>query len=262
MRASTVTWRSSIASSSADCVFGDARLISSASTTCANTPPGRNSNSFVPRFHTETPSTSDGSRSGVNWMRLRGRGDRARDRLGERRLADAGHVLDEEVAFGEQADEREPDLLALALDDALDVGEERVEERRRRRRRGDGEQRAAPGLHAGDGSRRARRYRARRCGATRTAARRRGSGGVAASRRGRSSGARRSRVGGCGSSRPRWWRRPPFLPAARPRVRRASGSRPSTAAAAPRAPRPRHLPRVVPRAATPSSAGRTDRPRR
>ena len=64
-----MTCCSSIASSSADCVFGDARLISSASTTLANTPPGRNSKSPRVRFHTETPVTSEGRRSGVNWMR-------------------------------------------------------------------------------------------------------------------------------------------------------------------------------------------------
>ena len=41
---STVTWCSSIASSSADWVLGEARLISSPITTLANTPPGWNSN--------------------------------------------------------------------------------------------------------------------------------------------------------------------------------------------------------------------------
>ena len=35
----------------------------------AKTPPGRNSNSPVSRFHTETPVTSEGRRSGVNWTR-------------------------------------------------------------------------------------------------------------------------------------------------------------------------------------------------
>ena len=45
---STVTCRSSITSSSADWVFGEARLISSASTMLANTAPGRNSNSRLP----------------------------------------------------------------------------------------------------------------------------------------------------------------------------------------------------------------------
>jgi hypothetical protein len=67
--ASTVTWRSSIASRSADWVFGDARLISSASSTLAKIPPGRNWNSSAARFHTDTPVTSEGSRSGVNWIR-------------------------------------------------------------------------------------------------------------------------------------------------------------------------------------------------
>ena len=42
---STVTCRSSMASSKADWVLGVARLISSASTTCATTGPGRHSKS-------------------------------------------------------------------------------------------------------------------------------------------------------------------------------------------------------------------------
>ena len=57
----------------------------------------------------------------------RGR-DRARQRLGEGRLADARDILDEEVTFGEEADEGERDLLALALDHALDVVQQRLEE--------------------------------------------------------------------------------------------------------------------------------------
>src|SRR6266480_45824 len=56
-------------SSSADCVFGDARLISSTSRRFANTGPGLNSNSFARWSKTFTPVTSDGSRSGVNWRR-------------------------------------------------------------------------------------------------------------------------------------------------------------------------------------------------
>ena len=66
---STVTWRSSMHSSSADWVLGEARLISSPTTMLAKTPPGRNSNSRVSWLKTETPVTSEGSRSGVNWMR-------------------------------------------------------------------------------------------------------------------------------------------------------------------------------------------------
>ena len=46
--------------------------------------------------------------------------DRAGQRLGEHRLADAGDVLDEQVALGEHHGDREPHGVALALDDALD----------------------------------------------------------------------------------------------------------------------------------------------
>ena len=56
-------------SSSADCVLGVARLISSARTTWAMIGPGRNSNSWVWRLKIDRPVTSDGNRSGVNWMR-------------------------------------------------------------------------------------------------------------------------------------------------------------------------------------------------
>src|SRR5215211_9013154 len=56
-------------SSSADWVFGDARLISSTSSRFAKTGPGRNSNAFVRWSKTLTPVMSDGRRSGVNWRR-------------------------------------------------------------------------------------------------------------------------------------------------------------------------------------------------
>src|SRR5919199_6333396 len=56
-------------SSSAACVFGEARLISSTSRMFVNTGPGRNSNSCERWLKTLTPVTSDGSRSGVNWRR-------------------------------------------------------------------------------------------------------------------------------------------------------------------------------------------------
>src|SRR6266702_3150970 len=66
---SIVTCCSCMHSSNAACVFGDARLISSASRRLAKTGPGRNSKSFERWLKTLTPVTSDGSRSGVNWMR-------------------------------------------------------------------------------------------------------------------------------------------------------------------------------------------------
>src|SRR6476659_2464606 len=56
-------------SSSADCVFGEARFTSSTSRRLAKTGPCRNSNSFVRWSKTLTPVMSVGSRSGVNWIR-------------------------------------------------------------------------------------------------------------------------------------------------------------------------------------------------
>ena len=44
-------------------------MISSPTTMLAKTPPGRNSNSRVSWLNTDTPVTSEGSRSGVNWIR-------------------------------------------------------------------------------------------------------------------------------------------------------------------------------------------------
>ena len=70
----TVTWYSCIASSSAACVLGGVRLISSARITFANTGPGMNRISRRPVARsssmTSVPMMSDGIRSGVNWMRL------------------------------------------------------------------------------------------------------------------------------------------------------------------------------------------------
>ena len=108
-------------SSRADWVLGEARLISSPTTMLAKTPPGRNSNWRVSWLKTETPVTSEGSRSGVNWMRAHRAVDAAGQRLAELGLADAGHVLDEEVALGEQHDQGGVDDVGLARDDALDV---------------------------------------------------------------------------------------------------------------------------------------------
>src|SRR5216683_1220343 len=66
---SSETCASFIASSRADWVLGVVRLISSASTMLVKSGPGLNTNSPVFGSHTETPSTSDGSMSEVNWMR-------------------------------------------------------------------------------------------------------------------------------------------------------------------------------------------------
>ncbi len=63
---STVICDSFIASSSADCVFGVVRLISSATMMLAKIGPGLNSNSRAAGLYTLTPITSLGSRSEVN----------------------------------------------------------------------------------------------------------------------------------------------------------------------------------------------------
>ena len=70
----TVTWYSCIASSSAACVFGGVRLISSARMMFAKTGPGMNRMCAraggASSSMTSVPRMSDGIRSGVNWMRL------------------------------------------------------------------------------------------------------------------------------------------------------------------------------------------------
>src|SRR5688500_1434813 len=68
-----VTCRSCIASSSADCTFAGARLISSARTRFANTGPRLAENDPSRGLNTSVPVRSAGSRSGVNWMRLNDR---------------------------------------------------------------------------------------------------------------------------------------------------------------------------------------------
>ena len=66
---SIVTCRSCIASSSAACVFGGARLISSPRSRFVKIGPGRKSKSLVRWSKIDEPVTSEGIRSGVNWMR-------------------------------------------------------------------------------------------------------------------------------------------------------------------------------------------------
>ena len=76
-----LTWPSPMASSSAAWVFGGVRLISSASSSWVNTGPGRNTISPVRWSYSGAPMTSEGSRSGVNWMRAKSRPSaRANDR--------------------------------------------------------------------------------------------------------------------------------------------------------------------------------------
>ena len=130
-----------MASSSADCVFGEARLISSARSTLAKIATGAELElvgGAVPDRHAGDVGRQE---VGGELDAVAGAADRRRDRLGQRRLAHAGDVLDEEVTLGEEAHEREVHLLPLALDDAFDVAEqggEQAAERRVAARRGGG----------------------------------------------------------------------------------------------------------------------------
>ena len=65
---------------------------------------------------------SPGSRSGVNCTRLTEQSIETGQRLGQRGLAHARHVLHQEVALGEQRDEREAHDVRLAHEHVLDVG--------------------------------------------------------------------------------------------------------------------------------------------
>ncbi len=124
---SALTWRSSMASSSADCALGDARFRSSASRTLVNTGPGRNDTRPLSRSKTMAPVTSEGSRSAVNCTgRRRGR-ESAGQGFRQRRLAHAGVILHEQVAFGHEAAQRQPDGPVLADVDGSDVRHHLVE---------------------------------------------------------------------------------------------------------------------------------------
>ena len=92
-----------------------------------------------------------------------GAAEAPRDGLGEHGLAGARHVLDQEVAAAQQGHQGEADLVVLAHDDALDVGEDLVagflDLRHRplsrarapvRWRRGSGRGRNADGWSSGD----------------------------------------------------------------------------------------------------------------
>ena len=68
-----VTRRSCIASSSADCTLGAARLISSASSRLVKIGPLWIRNSLVCWSRISLPTMSDGSRSIVNWIRANAR---------------------------------------------------------------------------------------------------------------------------------------------------------------------------------------------
>ena len=119
--ASTVTCRSSMHSSSADCVFGDGAVDLVAEHDVGED--RARAELEVAALLVEDVHAGDvgGQQVGRELDAAERAVDRPGDRLGEHGLADAGHVLDQQVALGEQGDERQPDLAVLAADDPLDV---------------------------------------------------------------------------------------------------------------------------------------------
>ena len=115
-----VTVRSCMASSSADCVFGVARLISSASTRLAKIGPGWKRSVLPPR----SSRLHDHAADDIGGHQVRRELDarvlqlqRARQRAQQRGLAQARNAFEQHVSAGEQADEHAFDHVVLAYDD-------------------------------------------------------------------------------------------------------------------------------------------------
>src|SRR6202035_4768038 len=104
--ASTVTCASFIASSSADCVFGVVRLISSARTMLAKMGPGLKSNRWS------------------IWLNMLERAmKRVRQALRQGCLAYAGDILDEKVPPGQQGHDGEANDFVFTANDARNRAE-------------------------------------------------------------------------------------------------------------------------------------------
>ncbi len=119
----TDTCCSCIASSSADCVLGVARLISSASSRLAKTGPGWNWKCALAVLLDEHVRADDvgGHQVRRELDAVEGAVDDVGERAHEHRLAQAGHALEQCVAVGDEADQRLPDEIVLADDDRLDL---------------------------------------------------------------------------------------------------------------------------------------------
>ena len=114
-----------MASSSADCVFGGVRLISSASSTLAKIGPCTKVQVRWPETGSSSmmsvPVMSVGIRSGVNWMRLNIRPKHLGHGSHQQRFRRAGQAGDQAVAADEQADADLFHHFILADDNALDL---------------------------------------------------------------------------------------------------------------------------------------------
>ena len=74
------------------------------------------------------PRTSEGSKSGVNWIRRKEQSILAAMARRQQGLAHAGHILDQHMSFGQQGDDGQPDDFGLAQDDEPDVFDQSIRE--------------------------------------------------------------------------------------------------------------------------------------
>ncbi len=122
VKLSMVAWRSSMHSRRLDWVLGEARLISSARTMLAKMGPGRNSNSPALLVEDGDPGDVAGQQVGRELDAGEAAVDGSGERLGQKRLAHAREVLDDDVAPGQQGHDARADDLFLAQDDRADRG--------------------------------------------------------------------------------------------------------------------------------------------
>ena len=123
------TWRSAITSSSADCTFAGARLISSANTKLAKTGPHSISNSSRDGRHVRVPGDVGRHEVGGELQADEGSAHDAGERGHGQRLGDAGHAFEQTVPAGEKTDEGSLDHAVLAHDHALDLEQGVLEQR-------------------------------------------------------------------------------------------------------------------------------------
>ena len=111
-----VTCRSFIASSSADCVLGVARLISSASRKLREHRTGLEFELLRVRVVNGDAQHVAGQHVGGELQAVEAGIDAARQRLRQSGLADARHVFDQQVPARQQAGERKAQHFRLAAD--------------------------------------------------------------------------------------------------------------------------------------------------
>ena len=122
-----VTWRSCITSSSADCTFAGARLISSASRKLQKTGPSSVSNVPSPRAVDARADEVGRDEVGRELHAREGAAEHAGGRLDRQRLREARNALDQQVALREQADEHALEHRVLPGDDAPDLEQRLLE---------------------------------------------------------------------------------------------------------------------------------------